>query len=65
MRYGFYRKLNIGPESISIYRQDGRVEVPESPIKPNKALILVLGTIAGLILGCFIAVLRFFLARNS
>ncbi|MDO7895435.1 LPS O-antigen chain length determinant protein WzzB [Pseudomonas citrulli] len=65
MRYSFYRKLNIDPESISIYRQDGSVEVPESPIKPNKALILVLGAIAGLILGCFTALVRFFLKRNS
>lgn len=36
MRYSFYRKLNIDPESISVYRQDGSVEVPESPIKPKK-----------------------------
>ncbi|MFC6570693.1 hypothetical protein ACFQDJ_03405 [Pseudomonas brassicacearum] len=36
MRYGFYRKLNVDPETISVYRQDGVVEIPESPIKPRK-----------------------------
>ncbi|WP_460086855.1 LPS O-antigen chain length determinant protein WzzB [Pseudomonas sp. H1_B04] len=60
MRYNFYRKLNVDSESISVYRQDGSVEVPESPIKPNKALILFLGAVAGLILGGFIALVRFF-----
>ncbi len=65
MRYNFYRKLNIDPESIAVYRQDGSVEVPESPIKPKKGLILVLGFLAGLLLGGFIALIRFVLDRNS
>ncbi|WP_339504603.1 LPS O-antigen chain length determinant protein WzzB [Pseudomonas sp. RL_105y_Pfl2_101] len=64
MRYNFYRKLNIDAEGISVYRQDGSVEVPESPIKPKKGLILVLGFLAGLLLGGFIALIRFVLNRN-
>lgn len=64
MRYNFYRKLNIDSERISVYRQDGSVEVPESPIKPRKGLIVVLGVIAGLILGGFIALIRFVLIRS-
>ncbi|SCZ27907.1 MULTISPECIES: LPS O-antigen chain length determinant protein WzzB [unclassified Pseudomonas] len=64
MRYNFYHKLNIDPDRISVYRQDGSVEVPESPIKPNKTIILVLGIVAGLMLGGFIAVFRFFLIRE-
>ncbi|WP_204127017.1 LPS O-antigen chain length determinant protein WzzB [Pseudomonas ogarae] len=65
MRYNFYRKLNIDPESIAVYRQDGSVDVPESPIKPKKGLILVLGFVAGLLLGGFVALVRFALNRNS
>lgn len=65
MRYGFYRKLNVDPEGISVYRQDGSVEIPESPIKPNKRLIVVFGLIAGLMLGGFIALVRFALSRNQ
>ncbi|AOE64655.1 Wzz/FepE/Etk N-terminal domain-containing protein [Pseudomonas corrugata] len=61
MRYNFYRKLNIDPERISVYRQDGSVEVPESPIKPKKMLIVVLGAITGFILAGFIALIRFVL----
>ncbi|QGA49104.1 LPS O-antigen chain length determinant protein WzzB [Pseudomonas brassicacearum] len=65
MRYSFYRKLNIDPESISVYRQDGSVEVPQSPIKPRKALILLLGIIAGGVLGGFIALIRFAVVRGK
>ncbi|MFQ6558129.1 Wzz/FepE/Etk N-terminal domain-containing protein [Pseudomonas sp. Lb2C1-1] len=65
MRYSFYRKLNIDPESISVYRQDGSVEVPQSPIKPRKALILLLGIIAGAVLGGFIALIRFAVIRSK
>ncbi|ALI05870.1 MULTISPECIES: LPS O-antigen chain length determinant protein WzzB [Pseudomonas] len=65
MRYSFYRKLNIDPDSISVYRQDGSVEVPQSPIKPRKALILLLGIIAGGMLGSFIALIRFAVIRSK
>ncbi|WP_460158351.1 LPS O-antigen chain length determinant protein WzzB [Pseudomonas sp. S3_E11] len=65
MRYGFYRKLNVDPESISVYRQDGVVDVPESPIKPKKALILAMGIIGGLILGGFLALIRFIIRHNG
>ncbi|WP_413794624.1 MULTISPECIES: LPS O-antigen chain length determinant protein WzzB [unclassified Pseudomonas] len=58
MRYNFYRKLNIDAESMAVYRQDGSVEVPESPIKPRKGLILMIGFVAGAILGLLIAAIR-------
>ncbi|WLH47906.1 LPS O-antigen chain length determinant protein WzzB [Pseudomonas beijingensis] len=64
MRYNFYRKLSIDPERISVYRQDGSVEVPESPIKPRKSLILVLGVLAGLLSGGFVALIRYVFKRN-
>lgn len=63
MRYNFYRKLNIDPERISVYRQDGNVEVPASPIKPRKALILIIGFAAGLVLAGFLALIRMFFKR--
>ena len=65
MRYSFYRKLNVEPESVSVYRQDGSVEVPESPIKPRKLLILQIGMIAGLLLGGFIALVRSYIGQAS
>ena len=65
MRYSFYRKLNIDAESIAVYRQDGSVEVPDNPIKPKKGLLLVLGFLAGLLLGGFVALIRFVLNRHA
>ncbi|UZE25363.1 Wzz/FepE/Etk N-terminal domain-containing protein [Pseudomonas sp. B21-056] len=65
MRYNFYRKLNIDSERISVYRQDGSVEVPESPIKPRKMLALLLGVIAGGLLGGFMALIRVVINRNK
>ena len=65
MQYGFYRKLNVDPERISVYRQDGSVEVPESPIKPRKSLIVGFGFFAGLVLGVFMALVYFVFFRNQ
>ena len=58
MSYGFYRKLSVNPDSISVYRQDGNVEIPDSPIKPRRSMILILGGIMGLLLGVFVALVR-------
>ncbi|MNH43149.1 hypothetical protein D3C79_1049860 [compost metagenome] len=41
-----------------MYRQDGVVEIPETPIKPRKALLVAVGMFAGLFLGIFIALVR-------
>ncbi|MCL6700900.1 Wzz/FepE/Etk N-terminal domain-containing protein [Pseudomonas sp. T1.Ur] len=65
MRYNFYRKLNIDPELISVYRQDGSVEVPESPVKPRKGLIVILGFVAGLMIGGFFALVRYVVIRDK
>ncbi|AHL32968.1 chain-length determining protein [Pseudomonas brassicacearum] len=65
MRYNFYRKLNVDSEHLSVYRQDGSVEVPGSPIKPKKVLIVGLGLFAGLVLGVFVALVCFVLLRSQ
>ncbi|MDU9029261.1 LPS O-antigen chain length determinant protein WzzB [Pseudomonas mediterranea] len=63
MRYNFYRKLNIDPDNIMVYRQDGNVEIPGSPIRPRKLLILFLGFFAGGIAGVFLALIRMVIKR--
>ncbi|NUT89963.1 chain-length determining protein, partial [Pseudomonas corrugata] len=65
MKYNFYRKLNIDPESITVYRQDGSISVPESPIKPRKGMIIVLGLVIGLVFSGFIAMIRFGFDRKT
>ncbi|VVN12442.1 ECA polysaccharide chain length modulation protein [Pseudomonas fluorescens] len=57
-RYNFFKSLKTEPASVSVYRQDGVVELPDSPVKPNKTLILVLGVIAGLMSGVAFVLLR-------
>ncbi|NWB95157.1 chain-length determining protein [Pseudomonas gingeri] len=57
-RYSFLKGLKIESAVVSVYRQDGGVELPDSPLKPRKALILVLGVIAGLITGIAFVLLR-------
>ncbi|KRA87213.1 chain-length determining protein [Pseudomonas sp. Root68] len=64
-RYYFFKELKTEPASVSVYRQDGAVELPDSPVKPNKVLILILGVIGGLITGVAFVLLRGLLAVKS
>lgn len=64
-KYNFFKELNTDATGVSVYRQDGDVELPDTPIKPNKALILVLGIIGGLILGLAVVMLRGFFTAKS
>lgn len=66
-KYNYFNSLKTDPLLVAVYRQDGVVELPDNPIKPNKALILVLGVISGLILGVAFVLMRsfFFANRNS
>lgn len=54
----FYRSLEIDSKVVDAYRQDGAVESPDSPVKPKKLIIGVLGVLVGFALGVFLAALR-------
>ncbi|MBV7573761.1 chain-length determining protein [Pseudomonas sp. PDM32] len=60
VKYSFLKNLTIDSSSVSVYRQDGAVGDPDSPIKPNKLLILILGTCFGFFLGLLLALFRHF-----
>jgi chain length determinant protein (polysaccharide antigen chain regulator) len=64
-KYNFFKGLKTDAAAVSVYRQDGDVELPDTPVKPNKALILVLGIISGFILGLAVVLLRGFFAVKS
>ncbi|HGM5550707.1 TPA: LPS O-antigen chain length determinant protein WzzB [Pseudomonas putida] len=64
-KYNFFTGLKTDAASVSVYRQDGNVELPDNPIKPNKALILILGVISGFILGVAFIMFRGFFASKS
>lgn len=55
----FYRSLNIDPAIVSTYRQDGVIESPDQPFKPNKPSIVLFGLILGFILGLGGALTKF------
>lgn len=50
----FYRSLQVDGGVVQVYRQDGTIESPDQPIKPKKAIIIILGIISGLILGLIV-----------
>ncbi|WP_397451912.1 LPS O-antigen chain length determinant protein WzzB [Pseudomonas sp. NA-150] len=54
----YFRSINVNPDAVSVYRQDGPIELPDSPIKPKKAFIIVLGLLVGLVLGAMLALIR-------
>lgn len=63
-RLAFYRTLEIDPASVTVFRQDGLVELPDQPIKPRKLLILALGLMVGFAFGIFLALTRFLLGEK-
>ncbi|WP_178114856.1 LPS O-antigen chain length determinant protein WzzB [Pseudomonas saliphila] len=52
------RDISVDKEAVAVFTLDGTAEVPETPIKPKKPLIAVLGTLLGGMLGVGIALLR-------
>lgn len=54
----FYRGLEMSADAVRVYRLDGAIEIPDRPIKPKKALIVLLGLVAGLLLGASVALFR-------
>jgi chain length determinant protein (polysaccharide antigen chain regulator) len=63
-QYGIYAGVNLDPEAVAVFRQDGKIEIPDAAIKPRKALILALGMVLGGMLGIFIALIRLMFKRR-
>jgi chain length determinant protein (polysaccharide antigen chain regulator) len=60
----FYEDLQIDPSSVSVYRQDGSIEIPDDPIKPKKMLCIGLGMIGGMLLGLLFGLVRYLWGRR-
>jgi chain length determinant protein (polysaccharide antigen chain regulator) len=60
IKQSFYADLQVSPETVSVYRQDGPIDRPDRPIKPKKSLIILLGLVLGIMLGFMIALVRHF-----
>ena len=50
--------IDLNPKKLSVANVDRAATVPESPIKPKKPLIIILGVILGGILGIMAAIVR-------
>ncbi|MCV9919504.1 Wzz/FepE/Etk N-terminal domain-containing protein [Pseudomonas sp. BT-42-2] len=53
----FYRGLDIGQGVVQVFRQDGAIELPDKPIKPRRLIIVLLGSLAGGVLGVGLALI--------
>ncbi|MHC6224571.1 LPS O-antigen chain length determinant protein WzzB [Pseudomonas sp. X10] len=61
----FYRSLQVDSGVIDVYRQDGAVELPDKPVKPRKLMVVLLGVIAGSLLGVMLALCRYAWSNSS
>lgn len=57
--------IEINRDAVAVYTLDGIAQVPETPIKPNKTLIVVFGLLLGGILGCVVALVRLAVRHHS
>ncbi len=58
------RGINLDKDAVSVFTLDGAADVPETPIKPNRPLIMLLGVLLGGGLGVLLALLRIALRKN-
>ncbi|WP_417448323.1 LPS O-antigen chain length determinant protein WzzB, partial [Idiomarina abyssalis] len=61
----FLKTIDVTPANVSVFRLDSAAEVPETPIKPKKTLIVALGVVLGGMLGVFIALVRALVRRGK
>ncbi|MNV92851.1 Chain length determinant protein [compost metagenome] len=60
----FYKKLESEKFEIAAFRHDGVLDLPVSPVKPKKVLIVFLGIVIGGLLGSSIALLNHFITKR-
>ncbi|WP_443691486.1 LPS O-antigen chain length determinant protein WzzB [Pseudomonas sp.] len=65
IKQSFYTDLQVSPDAVSVYRQDGPIEQPDRPIKPKKGLIILLGLVVGGMVGFMIALVRHFVLTRK
>ncbi|HEY6610885.1 MAG TPA: Wzz/FepE/Etk N-terminal domain-containing protein [Pseudomonas sp.] len=64
-RLEFLKGIDVKPDNVAVFTLDSAAEVPETPIKPKKALILAIGVVLGGMLGVFIALVRRMIRKGS
>lgn len=64
VKFNFYKNIESNVLDVKMFRIDGAVELPDTPIKPKKGLIVALGLMSGLMLGVVIAFGRLYISRS-
>lgn len=64
-KYSFFKELQTRTRDVAVYRIDGVVELPDTPIKPKKVVITLLGLLFGVVLGGMTAVAYQIFARRE
>ncbi|TNE86133.1 MAG: chain-length determining protein [Gammaproteobacteria bacterium] len=49
----FLKEIDVNPDDVSVFTLDSSAEVPETPVKPKKSIIIAVGLIVGGMLGVF------------
>lgn len=62
-RLEFLKGIDVSPDNVAVFTLDSPALVPDTPVKPKKALVLAIGLVLGGMLGVFIALVRHML-RN-
>jgi len=60
----FLKTIDVDPDNVSVFTLDSAAQIPETPIKPKKVLIVALGIVLGGMLGVFIALIRVLVRRK-
>jgi len=64
-QHALYESLTIQPNRVAVYRLDGAIETPDQAVKPQKALILLLGAVLGGMLGVLAAIANILINRQK
>lgn len=60
----FLSHIEIDPDNVAVFTLDSAAELPQTPIKPRKMLIVALGVGLGGMLGVFVALVRLLVRKN-
>jgi chain length determinant protein (polysaccharide antigen chain regulator) len=64
-KQAFYKSISSNLQDVVAYRLDGDAKPPLDPIKPKRALIIMLGFLFGVLLGVGFALVHYFLPSDS
>lgn len=61
----FLKTIEVQPDNVSVFTLDSAAEIPETPIKPKRTLIVALGLVLGGMLGVFVALVHVLMRRSK